>query len=752
MIETISGRVDKVIFEKDGYFILSMFVADSSSHAKKVETARGALYGLSTLKAGVTIQLKGKWSSHPKYGRQFHIQGWEPWARTDLEIEWFLSVCVPGFLDPGFTNMLVRTYKDKTFKALTENAGDIQSNPPEGMDMEALTTAILGWESALATRDLSELLKAGGVTAMDIRSAILRFGTAAPQIIRENPFRLMEIPGFNFPRADKLAMSMGVSPDDPRRLEGAILWGLNDAANQGHLFLRRGEVIKKVVDLCAEHSLMGVSYGRDPNTTFEEATQRLIDRGALILEPGLGVYVPELFMFERESAKLLAAKIVPSPIDVDLARFLEDYERRNKIQLSSAQRSAVEKLAESRVMVLTGLPGTGKTTAVRALVRLFEEAKLSFTLMAPTGIAAKRLSSLAGHPASTIHRALKYDGTTWMHGAHNRYIVDGVIVDEMSMVDQELCFRLLSSLRPETMVVFVGDDAQLPSVGPGNVLRELIDCSVVPSARLTQIFRQSEKGEIVINSHKINRGEALTFEDPRADTEFKFARSGDEDKIQDFIVDIAWKLKSRNENFQVLAPKYDGTVGVTALNNRLRDRLNPVGPAEWQSGNLHFRLGDRLMVTRNDYRLGVYNGDVGKLVSIHKEHLVVKIHGVGAGGMDMEVEFPVGTAEDKLRLAYAITVHKSQGSEFDTIILPITRSQGRMLQRNLLYTAVTRAKKRVWLIGEELAVHQAIMNNKVMKRNTALSKAVVDAYDEQRAAEFAAAQQAPVVVEVSPIG
>lgn len=374
------------------------------------------------------------------------------------------------------------------------------------------------------------------------------------------------------------------------------------------------------------------------------------------------------------------------------------------------------------MLVLTGLPGTGKTTAVRAIVRFFEEARLNFSLMAPTGIAAKRLAAVAGHSASTVHRALHFDGTAWGYSQSNRFITDAVIVDEMSMVDQELFYRLLSALRPGTRLVLVGDDAQLPSVGPGNVLRELIACPDVPSVRLSQIFRQSEQGEIVGSSHRINRGETPELVDPKEDTEFKFVRMSDEERVVTFIVEMASKLKARNANFQVLSPKYDGTVGVNNLNERLRDRLNPPGQKEWRRGDQHFRLGDRLMVIRNDYKRSVYNGDVGKLVDIGRDTLLVKIHGVD--GLDMEVEFTEEAAEDKLRLAYAITVHKSQGSEFDTILLPIVREQGRMLQRNLLYTAITRAKKRVWLLGEESAMVKAIANDKVVQRNTALSKAI----------------------------
>lgn len=458
----------------------------------------------------------------------------------------------------------------------------------------------------------------------------------------------------------------------------------------------------------------------------------MVDNKALVLDPERGVYLPEFYAYERESAGMLAQLLAPSDLGVDFEPFIQEYERVNHITLSEDQRAAVQALCEHRVLVLTGLPGTGKTTTVRALVRFFEEGRQSFSLMAPTGIAAKRLASVAGHPAMTIHRALKYDGEVWGHHDGNRYIVDAVIVDETSMVDQELLFRLLCALRPETMLVLVGDDAQLPSVGAGNVLRELVACPDVPSVRLTKIFRQSEKGEIVTNSHRINRGEMPELLDPRKHkTEFKFLKCGDEDKIVDVIVKMAATLKARDTNFQIMSAKYAGTVGVDNLNTRLRDTLNPEGQMEWAQGGQHFRLGDRLMVIRNDYKRSVYNGDMGKLTGIGKKHLLVRIHGVTNRDPDTQVEFTHAAAVEKLRLAYAVTVHKSQGNEFDVIIMPVVRSQGRMLQRNLIYTAVTRARKQVWLVGEEEAIRRAVANNKVVQRNTALGEALSGVCEDQ---------------------
>jgi len=423
--------------------------------------------------------------------------------------------------------------------------------------------------------------------------------------------------------------------------------------------------------------------------------------------------------------------MVPSTIAVDPRPFLKDYECSNQITLSDNQRLAVEQLVEHPVLVLTGGPGTGKTTAVRALVRVFEEARIFFTLVAPTGIAAKRLAAVTGHPASTVHRALGYDGSKWFYNETNRLSTDAVVLDEGSMVDQELFFRLLCALREGTRLVLVGDDAQLPSVGPGNVLRELVK-SCVPGVRLTHIFRQAERSAIVVNSHRINKGENPELIDFTSDSDFKFIKVTDDQRVVEILVKMAEKLKGQRANFQTMSAKYAGTVGVDNLNNCLREVLNPRGSREWSRGAQRFRLGDRLVVTKNDYKRNIYNGDMAKLVRITEKGLVIKVHGVN--DLDMEVEMPNQLAEDNLRLAYALTVHRSQGNEFDTVILPMSRSMGIMLQRNLLYTAVTRARKQVWILGDPVAVAKAVANNRVIRRNTRLADVIADAVAKAKAA------------------
>lgn len=756
MADVLMGEVYSVVFNSEDYYIFN-FEAIGYRNVK----AKGNIYGLIQAREGTPIKLVGEWAYHSKYGREFKIHTWEPWAESVKQVARFLHLCVDGFADGRVVEAIVRRYGIKTFEALTTKPGEVQkSDWGDEVSQDSIDRALLGWERTIAQRDLSLVLTAGGLTAGEIQLAMSKFGMEAKAVITANPFRLMEIPGLSYAKVDRLAINLGVNEKDPRRVQGAILWALQEATRQGHLYLRRAELGIMVGDLMQQEAMLPLPLGGDPAKTYNAAVLELLRQKAVVLDPNAGLYLPDLYGYERLSAALLTKLLMGSELTVDLVPFLESYEKSHQIQLSEAQRQAVHLLARHRGVVITGLPGTGKTTVLRTIVRLFEQAKLSFTLMAPTGIAAKRLAAVTGHNASTVHRALKFDGDSWGFNANNRYVTDAVILDEASMMDQELFFRLLSAVRPETRVVFVGDDAQLPSVGPGNVLRELIDCEAVPHVRLTEIFRQSVKGEIVTNSHRINSGKMPDLSSTNPESEFRFVRCPDESRIADLIVQMAAKLKARNANFQVLSPKYDGVIGVNSLNDRLREVLNPpdAHKMEWVRGKTLFRKGDRLMVIQNDYELDVYNGDVGKLSEIGTEDLLVLIHGVGDNASNREVPFKGATAAAKLRLAYAITAHKSQGSEFDTIILPITRSQGRMLQRNLLYTAVTRARKRVWLIGEEIAVQKAVENNKVIKRNTIFSRAItealkagVDPIDALKQAESSTEGAAPVLGEPDPI-
>jgi len=718
-MSVLSGYVHSVAFSKDGFFIFNFDVheVEDSVFNDRATAVKGLLPGLIQLRYNVPLRLIGRWTNHKKFGRQFKVETWEPWARFHSDIEVFLQLCVEGFTDPTVSRRLIEKYGLETYNVLTNKPSEVLAETFEGLTPESIRGAVEGWQRMLSARDLSSLLN-DTFTPTDQQAILAKFSLDASSIIRSNPYRLMEIRGFSFEKVDTLAtVTMGIPLNDPRRICGSILWALQEASLDGHLFLRRGDIPER---------LRNLEVGEISYDCCIRAVDQLVSHRSVIVDPDVGVYLPTFYQYERDAARLLAKMHMPSGLDVDPAKFLHEYEQTFGIELSELQRKAVEILIQQRILVLTGLPGTGKTMVIRTFVNLFEKNGLNYTLMAPTGIAAKRLSAVTGRPAGTIHRLLKYNGSEWEYGSGGRqYPTNAVIVDECSMVDQELFYRLLSALSHDTIIVLVGDSAQLPSVGPGSVIRELMACQALPSVKLTQIFRQSSKGAIVQNSHRINQGEMPLLEDPKTATEFKFVRCSDEEKIVQFIVEVASRLKAKDANFQVLSPKYDGVVGVNNLNDLLRERLNPLtSQAEWKKGSLLFREGDRLMVVKNDYELNVYNGDVGKFLRLTPDDtLLVRIYGA-EGREEGVVEFTESDALEKLRLAYTVTVHKSQGNEFDTILMPIVKAQGRMLQRNLLYTAVTRARKRVWLVGEESAILTAVKNDKVVTRNTVLADTI----------------------------
>jgi len=719
-MESLTGRVRSVIHKSDDFYIFSVEPSEVGYDRKVV--CKGRLFGIQGIAPGVPLELFGEWTYHPKFGRQFDLHGWGVWANSESGVESFLRVCLG--LEESLVLALVDAFSLNVFQVLNEEPERLKTVP--GFDEGIIESFRDLWVLAQISAELSKFLADHDVTAAQMKALYDTFKSDSKRILLENPYRLLEVEGFHFVKVDEIAEGRGVPRSDPRRFEGAVLWVLREAASAGHLCVRRGGISTQLESLSKKASEVHAFEADDLVKELNQAVDRLSQRGVVKIDPDVGVYLSSHFRHEREAAEYLARLITPLQLDVEVGEFIASYETLNQIKLSVDQKQAIVMLAHSRVLVLTGLPGTGKTTVIRAVVSFFEQAGISFVLMAPTGIASKRLSAVTGHPAATIHRTFRYDGKTWGYDRHNKYPVGAVIVDEMSMVDQELFYRILDSLEEGTILVLVGDDAQLPSVGPGNVLRELIRCESVPTIRLTQIFRQAEQSDIILNSHRINRGESIGTEGKLSDSDFRFVPIADEDVIANLIVQMAHKLKARDANFQVLSPKYDGAVGVSNLNDRLREMLNPPMDTkkECAVGPFRFREGDRVMVVKNDYELGIYNGDMGKLMSIASDHFMVRVHGAGEDGLDLYVKIPRKEVVQKLRLAYAITVHKSQGSEFDTVILPMVKSQGRMLQRNLFYTAVTRAKKQVFLLGERSAVSCAIANDLVVQRSTGFERAV----------------------------
>lgn len=461
-----------------------------------------------------------------------------------------------------------------------------------------------------------------------------------------------------------------------------------------------------------------------------------LEKDAFIIKEEDKYYEIESFFFENESArKINLIKSEPDKSNlkkVDPEEYIDRYQKEQSFgskvfELSSKQKEAIRSFITEKVLVITGTPGTGKTTIVKSFVQLMNEQNISFELLTPTGISAKKLGDTAGEEAMTIHRRLGYKGKEWDYNATNKYSTDVVIVDELSMVDMEVFYRLVTALHSRTRLVFVGDHNQLPSVGPGNVLSELIASGRITVIHLDKIFRQDECSDIILAAEKIRLGDtdlSLFSKDKMAD--IWHIQENNPAKIEEMVKKFANQLKvNKKVNFQIFSPRNQGPLSVDTLNVALQKSLNPPDPMkkEVHLNRSIIRKGDRILITKNNYLLGVFNGDIGKVVYITPEEVCVDIDDFG--NKSKRVSIPMDIADEHLKLAYAITVHKAQGQEYPLIILPFIKAHGKMLlQRNLLYTAITRAKKKVIIIGELSAIERAIMNNTIQKRNTLFSKRI----------------------------
>jgi exodeoxyribonuclease V alpha subunit len=714
--ESLEGTVDRVVYSggANAFTVVRLTVADRPDQV----TVVGSLLGVP---AGARLRVRGRYETDPRFGRQFRASAYTEVAPETVEgIKRYLGSGLIKGIGPEFASRIVGRFGIRTLEVLDAEPERIGEVPGIGrVRAEAVKSA---WVAQRQIRDVMVFLQGYGVSPAFAARIYKRYGAAAIARVRENPYRLaFDVWGIGFLSADRLAKALGIKADSEVRVAAGVRHVLNEGGGSGHVFLPRERLVADAA----------VRLEVDP-ALVEAAIDRLAAAGEVVQDgSGAEAAVYEVGLHRAEQAvaaglgRLLAGGAPAASIDLD--RALPWYEREAGISLAPQQAEAVRRAVTDPVVVITGGPGVGKTTIVRGIVAILAAKGLRIALAAPTGRAAKRLSEATGQPAATLHRLLEWRPAEGMFGRNGQRPLDAdlLVVDEASMLDVRLAADLVGALSDGTRLVLVGDVDQLPSVGPGTVLRDVIASARIPTVCLTEIFRQAARSLIVTNAHRIHDGVGPELgtpppEGPAADTrDFFFLEEEDPARAALLIRDlVATRLprryQLRPQDIQVLAPMHRGELGAGHLNQLLQDALTP-GAEELRSGGRVYRTGDRVMQLRNDYDKEVYNGDIGQVLraSATDAELVVRFD-------DREV--PYGTDElDELTLAYAATVHKSQGSEYPAVIVPVHTQHYVMLQRNLLYTAVTRGKRLVILVGSKKALGIAVRNGDIASRCSRLA-------------------------------
>lgn len=715
--ETITGSVERVTYhnEQNGYTVLRFQV---KGHREPVI----AVGNFSTISPGESLRLTGLWTTHPQYGDQFKIsESAVVRPATIAGIQKYLGSGLIKGVGPVTAKRIVEHFKEKTLDVIETDIARLAEVP--GIARKRVEMIQRAWEEQRSVKEVMLFLQSHGVSTHFAVKIFKQYGNQAISIVEKTPYRLaIDVYGIGFRSADQIARNLGLPADSPERLQAGLRFVLLEASEEGHCFLPQGELAKraaKALDIEEEARLTAM-------------TAVMLDEGWLKMEPGAAdhaIYLPAFWQAERSITRRVKA-LLEKPVQVTLSRveqWLERLAEARGVALSQEQRRALEQAATARALVLTGGPGTGKTTTLRAMVQMFEAMGKRIALASPTGRAAQRLAEVTGREAKTIHRLLEFDPSQmgFKRNEESPLEADVVIIDESSMIDLMLANNLLKAVDAKSQLILVGDVDQLPSVGPGTVLRDLINSGAVPVARLNQVFRQAAESLIIQNAHRINRGEFPALIKPGAQaSDCYFIEAEDPQRIVELIVkSVASSLPKRFgydplRDIQVLAPMNRGLAGATNLNDVLQTALNPANSqkAEFNRGNRVLRVGDKVIQRVNNYKLEVFNGDMGRIEIIDLEEQTL-----GVRFADRMVYYD---SADVLELAhgFCVTVHKSQGSEYPAVVLPLHTTHFLMLSRNLVYTALTRAKQTVVMIGTTRALSIAMNNLEAVQRFTGLAR------------------------------
>lgn len=709
-METVQGAVERVLFEApdSDYIIFRIRREDDESLLTVTGNGPKPL-------VGDRIEIMGRWTQHKKYGRQMAASAWKRLVPDTADgIERFLASGAVKGIGPSLARRIVSAFGSQTMAVMEKEPKRLLEI--EGIGAKKLAVITESFYEEKQVNDLALNLETHGVSGRYAARLVQKYGEEALYVLTEEPYRMIaEIDGIGFKTADQIALAYGMDPQSPERLAAGLTYVLQDMTQNGHVCIPDRELVYRASLILRAEQLM-----------LRDVLTEALAMGQLCADDyGGETYVYTLQAYEEERGvaeriREMAAYTPPKPRrHVEL--FLDRWQESCQFQLAEGQREAVSQSLQSGMLVITGGPGTGKTTVVQAIIRLAEQEGLRIVLCAPTGRAAKRLAETTERKAKTIHRLLVPEGfaggrQVFEYNETKQLPADLVIVDEVSMLDMEMLYHLLQALSPRCRCILVGDADQLPSVGAGAVLHDIIQSEILPVVRLQTIFRQKEGGRIVTNAHLINGGRLPVVNE---DEEFRFVEIEREEQGADVICRLyAAETAEAGDKFavQVLSPMYKNPCGVDNLNAVIQSAVNgpQKGKGEHKAGKMTFRTGDKVMQKQNNYDKGVFNGDIGEIFAVQDDIVYVRYP-------EQDVKYE-GQEIDEITLAYAITVHKSQGSEYHTVIMTLVNSHGIMLQRNLLYTAVTRAKGKVILVGTKAALRTAVQNVRTSRRFTLLAQ------------------------------
>lgn len=712
-LQTIEGTVERITFynEENGYTV-ARFQPRRKNYLITI------VGNLMSVNVGESLRLQGRWTTHAQYGRQFEVEHYTVQMPATIEgIRKYLGSGLIKGVGPVTAERIVDHFGLDTLEIIETDPGRLIEVP--GVGRKRVEMIKRAWAEQQSIKEIMLFLQAHDITTGLAVKIYKQYGDAAINVVRNDPYRLArDVYGIGFITADKIARAIGIAHDAPERVAAGVQHVLSSFSDDGHVFARRPQLVQTAAQIL-EVEPDRVEWAIDQ---LEVEGEVRVEDEAVYLRP---FYYAEVGVANRLRTML---NVVQSRLafyrTANWERVFQYLNERSQFPLTEKQQAAVRTALTEKVSILTGGPGTGKTFTVRTIIRLLKAKHKSVLLAAPTGRAAKRLSETTGEPAQTLHRLLEFaphQGFKFLRDRDNPLDADMIIVDEASMIDLLLMNALLKAVDATSHLLLVGDVDQLPPVGAGNVLRDLIDSGVIPTVALDTIFRQAADSFIIVNAHRINRGEVPIFS--RSARDFFLFPHEDPEAAADRVLELVAQRIPRKFGYhpladiQVLSPMYRGAAGVGLLNERLQETLNPPGPdkPETQYGSRVFRLGDKVMQIRNNYDKDVFNGDLGFVTRLNREDQVLTVN---FDGRPVDYEF---NELDELLHAYAISVHKSQGSEYPAVVIPVLTQHYMMLQRNLLYTAVTRARELVVLVGSRKAIAIAVGNDKVAERNSGLA-------------------------------